>query len=231
MWDGLITQKIGMTRVFREDGASVSVTILRALPAQVIQVITPERAGYSAVKVGYSPTSAERLPAPIRGIYDAINRKAATAPAEGEPRAGAAKPIVGYFRRMMEFATRDTAAYAVGAPMTPDAIQAGDKVDALGYTKGRGFQGVVKRYRFGGGKDSHGTSVIHRRPNSIGCRHPQRVIVGKRMAGHMGNERKTIKNLEVVRVDKDLIYLKGSVPAPPRGIVVLKPAKGWGGPS
>jgi large subunit ribosomal protein L3 len=232
MWDGLITEKIGMTEVFKEDGSRVPVTILRAIPAQVIQVLTPETAGYCAVKVGYQPTTAERLPAPLRGVYEAA-RKKATPDSKSAENAGEKAPAsgLGYFRKMMEFRTRHPERYSVGTPITPEFLKTGEKVDAIGYTKGRGFQGVVKRYRFGGGKDSHGTSVIHRRPNSIGCRWPQRVIPGKRMAGHMGNQRQTVKNLEIVRVEQDLVYVKGSVPAPKKGIVVLRPAKGWGGQS
>lgn len=232
MWDGLITQKLGMTEVFRDDGKRVPVTILRVLPAQVIQILTKESGGYSAIKVGYAPVSPDRLPIPVRGVYDAINRRAALDGKQDSPESEPGKgTIVDYYRNMIEFRTDDPHKYEVGTRLSPETIQVGEKVDVTGYTKGRGFAGVVKRYRFGGGKDSHGTSVIHRRPNSIGCRWPQRVVPGKLMAGHMGNQRKTVKNLEVLRVEGDLIYVKGSVPGPGKGVVVVRPAKGWGGRS
>lgn len=230
MWDGIITRKLGMSEIYREDGARIPVTILRAIPAQVIRVLTRETDGYSGVRVGYEPTSPERLSKPLRGVYDSTHKQASKPAGEGEPRAQTpATPVVGYYRKMMEFRTENAGQYRVGAHLTPQMLSVGEKVDATGYTKGRGFTGVVKRYRFGGGKDSHGTSVIHRRPNSIGCRWPQRVIRGKRMAGHSGSERRTVKNLEIVRIDGDLVYVKGAVPAPTSGVVVLKPARGWGG--
>lgn len=206
---GVIGRKCGMTRVFAEDGSAVPVTVIEVLPNRVVQLRSPERDGYRAVQL----TTGERRPRRVT-----------------KPQAGhLAKAGVGAGRVVREFRLdgEDGAELAPGAEVKVELFEAGQKVDVTGVTIGKGFAGVVKRYHFATQDASHGNSLSHRAPGSIGQRQtPGRVFPGKRMAGHLGNARRTIQNLEVVRVDaeRNLLLLKGAVPGPAGGDVFVRPA-------
>ncbi|MGH8102948.1 MAG: 50S ribosomal protein L3 [bacterium] len=205
---GTIGKKLPMKTVFAATGEPVAATPIALLRGTVIQIRTPEKDYYTAVKVGYEPVPLERLNKPERGPFKKLKLN------EG-------------YRRLVEFRVPSVEGFKEGEPFSVE-VKEGQVMDVTGLAKGRGFQGVVKRYRFHGQKDSHGTSVTHRRPQSIGCRWPQRVIPGKRMAGHMGNNRVTIKNMQVVKVAGDIVYVKGCVPGPAGGVLQVRPAKGYG---
>lgn len=207
---GLLGRKVGMTRVFDEKGDSVPVTVIETSSCAVVGARTPERDGYAAVALGLETIDAERLTKPVRGQYKggALRRRVR------EFRVGAAPKGI-----------------EVGAEISvSDVLKAGDVVDVAGTTKGKGFQGPVKRHGFGGGRETHGSN-FHRRQGSIGAAtDPGRVFPGLRMAGRMGGERRTIRNLRVVEVDAEanLVLLRGAVPGR-RGtlleIRVRRPAK------
>lgn len=205
---GTLGKKLPMKTVFGTDGQPVPATPIALLTGTVIQVKTREKDRYAAVKVGYEAVPLDRLNQPDRGQFLRLKLN------EG-------------YRRLTEFRVSSAEAFKEGEPF-PVEIQEGEIVDVAGRAKGRGFQGVMKRHKFHGQKDSHGTSVTHRRPQSIGCRWPQRVIPGKRMAGHMGNNRITMKNLHVVKVAGNVVYVRGCVPGPAGSVVEIRPAKGNG---
>lgn len=198
-----------MSRVFTEDGRSVPVTLVEASPNRVVQVKTVDNDGYSAIQV----TAGSKRPVLVN-----------------KPQAGHfAKAQVEAGRGLWEFRVADEAldSYQVGAELKVDLFQVGQLVDVAGVTKGKGFQGTVKRHGFSMGDATHGNSLAHRTPGSIGQRQsPGRVFKGKRMAGHMGNVRQSVQNLEVVKVDleRGLIAIKGSVPGAPGGDVIVRPA-------
>ncbi len=198
-----------MTRLFDESGRAHAATVLQVVPARILQIKTRKTDGYPAVKVAYDPVPRRKINRPLAGVQEKAWKEET------------------YFRYMKEFRTEEPESFSVGAWLTAEVLKPGDRVDATGTTRGRGFQGVVKRYGFGGAPDSHGVSIVHRTPQSIGCRWPQRVIPGKRMPGHMGNETQTIKNLTVLKVEGDKIYVRGSVPGAPGNFVFLRPARGW----
>lgn len=206
---GLVGRKAGMSRVFTEDGRSVPVTLVEASPNRVVQVKTVDNDGYSAIQV----TAGSKRPVLVN-----------------KPQAGHfAKAQVEAGRGLWEFRVADDAldSYQVGAELKVDLFQVGQLVDVAGVTKGKGFQGTVKRHGFSMGDATHGNSLAHRTPGSIGQRQsPGRVFKGKRMAGHMGNVRQSVQNLEVVKVDleRGLIAIKGSVPGAPGGDVIVRPA-------
>lgn len=206
---GLVGRKAGMSRVFTEDGRSVPVTLVEASPNRVVQVKTVDNDGYSAIQV----TAGSKRPVLVN-----------------KPQAGHfAKAQVEAGRGLWEFRVADEAldSYQVGAELKVDLFQVGQLVDVAGVTKGKGFQGTVKRHGFSMGDATHGNSLAHRTPGSIGQRQsPGRVFKGKRMAGHMGNVRQSVQNLEVVKVDleRGLIAIKGSVPGAPGGDVIVRPA-------
>ena len=206
---GLVGRKAGMSRVFTEDGRSVPVTLVEASPNRVVQVKTVDNDGYSAVQV----TAGSRRPVLVN-----------------KPQAGHfAKAKVEAGRGLWEFRVADEAldSYQVGAELKVDLFQVGQLVDVAGVTRGKGFQGTVKRHGFSMGDATHGNSLSHRAPGSIGQRQsPGRVFKGKRMAGHMGDVRQTVQNLEVVKVDleRGLIAIKGSVPGAPGSDVIVRPA-------
>lgn len=201
---GIIGKKVGMTRVFNDKGESVPVTVINVEPNVVAQVKTVETDGYSAVQITTGGRKASKVNAPAAGHY----KKAGI-------EAGA---ITREFRTDQEFAAGDTLELSM--------FEDGQKVRVTGTSKGKGFQGVIKRYNFHMQDATHGNSLSHRAPGSIGqCQTPGRVFKGKKMSGHMGAERVTTKNLEVVKVDQEnnLILIKGAVPGAKTSTVIVRP--------
>jgi len=206
---GLIGRKAGMTRVFTDAGESIPVTVIEALPNRVTQVKGVESDGYRAVQVAYGDRKASRLSRPMIGHY--------------------AKSKVAAGESLVEFRLADGegADLAPGAEIRVDMFAAGQIVDVTGTTIGKGFAGTIKRHNFAGGPASHGASVFHRAPGSIGQRQtPGRVFPGKRMSGHMGNQRRTIENLKIVEIDaaRNLLLVRGAVPGAPGGQVIVRPS-------
>lgn len=206
---GLVGRKCGMTRVFTEDGAAVPVTVIEALPNRVTRVRGGDTDGYTALQVTAGARPASRLSKPVAGQY----RVAEVEPGEG----------------LWEFrvTAAEAAEFKPGAEITVETFSAGQLVDVAGTTIGKGYAGTIKRHNFQGQDATHGNSVSHRVPGSIGQRQtPGRVFKGKRMSGHMGNVRRSAQNLEVVRVDKErnLILVKGAVPGNKGGRVLVRPA-------
>jgi len=205
---GLIGQKVGMTRIFDESGNHVPVTVLRAGPCVVLQIRDHERDGYSAAQLGYieAGVKPERVNKPMQGHL-----------------AKAGAPAV---RMIREFALDKDDDPQMGDRVTVEAFEGVDKVDVTGTSKGRGFQGVIRRHGFKGGPAGHG-SMFHRAPGAIGqAAWPSRVFKGRRMPGQMGNKRDTQQALRVVKVDieRHLIMVKGSVPGAPNSYVTIRPA-------
>lgn len=209
---GIVGRKCGMSRVFTEDGASIPVTLIEATPNRVVQVKTEETDGYTAVQVTAGARRAALVTKPLAGHF--------------------AKAKVEAGRGLWEFRVNaeELGAYEVGGEIKADIFSVGQKVDVAGVSKGKGFQGAIKRHNFTMGDATHGNSLSHRSPGSIGQRQtPGRVFPGKKMAGHMGSVRRSAQGLEVVRVDaeKGILAIKGSVPGAPGGAVIVRPtAKG-----
>lgn len=204
---GIVGRKSGMTRVFTEEGVSIPVTVIEVAPNRVTQIKTQETDGYSAVQVTAGSRRASRVSKSSAG--------------------GFAKAGVEAGRGLWEFRADATDEIEVGSNISVDRFEVGQKVDVTGSSKGKGFQGGVKRWNFAMQDATHGNSISHRAPGSIGqCQTPGRVFKGKKMAGHMGAERVTTQNLEVVRVDaeRNLLLVKGAVPGAPGGDVVVRPA-------
>jgi len=206
---GIVGRKAGMSRIFTDDGRSIPVTVIEATPNRITQVKTVETDGYTAVQVTAGAKRASLVNKPLSGHF--------------------AKAKVEAGRGLWEFRIEDKDAgnFQVGGEIKADIFQVGQKVDVQGVSKGKGFQGTIKRWNFTMGDASHGNSLSHRAPGSIGQRQtPGRVFPGKKMAGHMGAERQSMQNLEVVKVDAErgLIAVKGSVPGAPGGDVVVRPA-------
>ena len=204
---GLIAKKLGMTRLFLEDGRQVPVTVLHLDNLQVVAQRTAERDGYVAVQLGAGEAKAKRVSAPMRGHF--------------------AKANVAPKRKIAEFRVAAENMINVGEEITADHYFAGQYVDVAGTSIGKGFAGAMKRHNFGGLRASHGVSVSHRSHGSTGqCQDPGKVFKGKKMAGHMGAVRVTTQNLQVVRTDADrgLIMVKGSVPGSKGGWVTIKDA-------
>jgi len=203
---GLLGRKLGMTRIFSEDGHNIPVTVIEAGPCFVSQIKTPEKDGYSAVQLGFMEKKEKRTTKPLLGHFAKANLK----------------PL----RYLREFRDFDMGKeLKLGDEIGVEIFEPGDVVDVSGRTKGRGFQGVVKRHRFGGGPKTHGQSDRLRAPGSIGqSSFPSRVLKGLRMAGHMGNRRVTIKNLVVVKVipEQNLLLVRGGVPGAVNSIVEIK---------
>lgn len=202
---GLIGRKAGMTRVFTEDGVSVPVTVIEVKPNRVTCVKTVDSDGYAAVQVTTGAKKASRLSKPEAGHF-----------AKAGVEAGAG---------LWEFRAKGDEGINVGDSLTVERFEAGQKVDVTGQSKGKGFQGGIKRHNFTTQDMTHGNSLSHRAPGSIGqCQTPGRVFKGKKMAGHMGAERSTVQSLEVVRVDaeRNLLLIKGAVPGAPGGDVIVK---------
>jgi large subunit ribosomal protein L3 len=206
---GLVGRKVGMTRVFAEDGTAVPVTVLDVAGNRVTQIKTQETDGYTAVQVAYGSRRPSRVAKPHAGHH---------------AKAGVEAGVM-----LKEFAVSADALASLkpGDTVGADTFTAGQLVDVTGTTKGRGFTGVVKRYNFGGNRASHGNSVTTRAPGSIGmAQDPGRVFPGKRMAGQYGNETRTVQTLTVVRVDKErgLLLVRGSVPGAEGGAVIVRPS-------
>jgi large subunit ribosomal protein L3 len=207
MRSGVIAKKLGMTRLFMEDGRQVPVTVLQLDALQVVAQRTADRDGYTAVQLGAGTAKAKRVTAPMRGHY--------------------AKANVAPKRKLAEFRVTPDNLIDVGAEISADHYLPGQFVDIAGTTIGKGFQGVMKRHNFGGLRASHGVSISHRSHGSTGqCQDPGKVFKGKKMAGHMGAVRVTTQNLQVVRTDADrgLIMVKGAVPGSRGGWVTIKDA-------
>ena len=206
---GLVGRKAGMTRVFTDAGDSLPVTVIEALPNRIVQVKDSKADGYRAVQVTFGTRRASRLTKPVASHY--------------------AKPGVLPGEKLVEFrlAEGEGADLKTGAELKVDLFKEGQIVDIAGATIGKGYAGVMKRHGFAGGMASHGASVVHRAPGSIGQRQtPGRVFPGKRMAGRMGNAKRTNENLTVVQVDleRNLLLVSGSVPGAPGGRVVVRPS-------
>lgn len=202
---GIVGKKAGMTRVFTEDGQSVAVTVLEVTPNRITQVKTVETDGYSALQITYGEKKASRITQAEAGHFAKANVQAG--------------------RGVQEFRTEES--FAVGEELTVAQFEAGQKVDVTGVSKGKGFQGGVKRWNFRTQDATHGNSLSHRVLGSIGqCQTPGRVWKGKKMAGHMGAEQVTTQSLEIVRVDaqNNLLLIKGAVPGATGSDVVVKPA-------
>ena len=204
MQKAIIGKKIGMTQIFDEKGNVVPVTVIEAGPCVVVQKKTMENDGYEAVQVGFSDLKASKVNKPQKGHF--------------------AKGDVAPKKVLREFRLDDISAVNVGDLLKADVFAEGDKVDVTGTSKGKGYAGVIKRWNFGRLKESHGTGPVHRHGGSLGVIDPARVFKGKKMAGHLGAERVTVQNLDVVKVDAEnnIIAVKGAIPGPKGGIVVLK---------
>ncbi|MGC4104991.1 MAG: 50S ribosomal protein L3 [Thermomicrobiales bacterium] len=204
MVHGLIGRKLGMTQIFDEQGLARPVTVIEAGPCVVTQIRSAEKDGYEAVQLGF-------------GIAKKLNK----------PEAGHVRASGHQVKTLREFKADDYSALEVGQVFTAETFSAGDVVDVTGTSKGRGFQGGMKRHGFSGGPKTHGQSDRSRAPGSIGSSAtPGRVFKGLRMAGHMGNERVTVQNLKVLRVDveRNLLLIEGSVPGPNSGTLLIKRA-------
>ena len=204
MKKAILATKVGMTQIFNEDGVLTPVTVLQAGPCVVTQVKTVENDGYSAVQVGFVDKREKLVNKPMKGQFD--------------------KAGVSYKRFVREFRLEDAESYEVAQEIKADIFSAGEKVDATAISKGKGFQGAIKRHGQSRGPMAHG-SKYHRHAGSNGaCSDPSRVFKGKKMAGHMGNKKVTVQNLEIVRVDAEnnLLLVKGAVPGPKKSLVTIK---------
>ena len=203
MKKGIIGKKIGMTQIFDEKGNMIPVTVVEAGPCAVVQKKTTENDGYEAVQLGYGDMKANKVNKPMKGHFS----KADVAP----------KKV------LKEFKLADTSSLNVGDIVKADIFAAGEFVDVVGTSKGKGTAGVIKRWNFGRLRETHGTGPVARHGGSLGVIDPARIFKGKKMAGHLGTERVTVQNLSVVKVDSEnnLIAIKGSVPGPKGGIVVI----------
>lgn len=201
----IIGQKVGMTQVWDDQNRAVPVTVVRVAPVRVVQVKTPERDGYSAVQVTYGTQKSSRLNSPLAGHF--------------------AKAGVQPGKKLVELRVDDASAYQVGQELTVEQLAAGERVDVTAVSRGKGFAGPMKRHNFQGQGAAHGNHKKHRAPGAIGaCATPARVFKGTRLAGHMGAERVTTLNLEVVQADaeRDLLLVKGAVPGPRGGVVLIR---------
>lgn len=204
---GLVGRKVGMTRVFTEEGVSIPVTVVEVENNRVTQVKTLENDGYAAIQITAGAKKANRVTKPEAGHY--------------------AKAGVEAGRGLWEFRLENGEEFEIGAELSVELFNEIKKVDVTGTSKGKGFQGAIKRWNFRTQDMTHGNSLSHRAPGSLGqCQTPGRVFKGKKMAGQMGNERVTTQNLEIVRVDaeRNLLLIKGAVPGSTGANVIVKPA-------
>ena len=204
---GIVGRKSGMTRVFTEDGVSVPVSVIEVEPNRITQVKTDETDGYSAVQVTTGSRRASRVTKPAAGHFAKANTEAG--------------------RGLWELRNDSEESFEVGGSITVETFEVGQKIDVTGTSKGKGFQGGVKRWNFSMQDATHGNSISHRAPGSIGqCQTPGRVFKGKKMAGHMGAARVTTQTLEIVRVDQEnnLLLIKGAVPGANGGDVIVTPS-------
>jgi len=204
---GLLGEKLGMTQVWDENNRVVPVTVVKAGPCVVTQIKTPEQDGYSSVQIAFGAIDPRKVNKPATGHFT----KAGVTPR----------------RHLVELRTDDASEYAVGQELAVDTFEAGQVIDVVGTTKGKGYAGVMKRHGFAGVSASHGAHRNHRKPGSIGgCATPGRVFKGMRMAGRMGVARQTTQNLTIHAIDAEngLILIKGAVPGPKGGLVLVKTA-------
>jgi len=202
---GILGKKLGMTQIFAEDGIVIPVTVVEAGPIVVTQIKTVEKDGYNAVQIGFGEAKEKSLNKPQKGHLAAANVLK---------------------KHLKEFRVDSVEGYTVGQEIKADLFTAGEKIDVSGTSKGKGFQGPIKRHGQSRGPESHG-SRYHRRPGSMGaCSFPGRVFKNKKLAGHMGSVKVTVQNLEVVKVDadKNLILVKGAIPGPKGSVVTIKEA-------
>jgi len=207
MQKGLIGKKIGMTQLFDENGNFIPVTVIEAGPCAVVQKKTTEKDGYEAVQLGFGDVKPGRVNKPMKGHF--------------------AKNDVAPKKVLREFKLADCASLSEGAIIKADVFAAGDKVDVSGTSKGKGYAGAIKRWNFGRLKETHGSGPVARHQGSMGaCSDPSRVFKGKKMPGHLGSEKVTVQNLDVVKVDAEnnLIAIKGAVPGVKGGYVVITDA-------
>ena len=205
MQKGLIGKKIGMTQLFDERGNVIPVTVVEVGPCVITQKKTVENDGYAAIQVGFGDVKAHRVNKPMKGHF--------------------AKSDVAPKKTIMEFRLEDCDSLNVGDILKADIFAVGDKIDVVGTSKGKGTAGAIKRWNFSRLKETHGTGPCARHAGSLGaCSDPSRVFKGKKQPGHLGAERVTIQNLEVVKVDAEnnLIAIKGAIPGPNRGTIVIK---------
>lgn len=204
MQKGIIGKKIGMTQIFDEAGKVIPVTVVEAGPCVVVQKKTIENDGYEAVQLGYGDIRAKRVNKPLQGHFK--------------------KADVAFKRTLKEFRFEDISGLNVGDLVKADTFAAGDIVDVSGTSKGKGFSGTIKRHNNARLKETHGTGPVHRHAGSMGaCSSPSRIFKGKGMPGQLGNEKVTVQNLEVVKVDAEnnLIAIKGAIPGPKNGTVTI----------
>lgn len=204
---GIVGIKRGMTRIFAEDGSSIPVTVVEAKPNRITQVKTVDSDGYAAIQITHGTVKASNVSKPIAGHFSKANVEAG--------------------QRLCEFRCSADEAFNVGDTLTVEAFEEGQKVDVTGRSKGKGFQGVIKRYNFKMQDATHGNSISHRAPGSIGqCQTPGRVFKGKKMAGHMGAEKVTTQTLEIIKIDQEnnLLLIKGAIPGAKGSDVIVKPA-------
>ena len=199
----IMGRKIGMTQIFDENDKAVPVTIIEAGPCTVLQKKNSETDGYSAIQVGFYNLKEKQVNKPARGHFKKAN----------------VKPL----RFIKEFRVKDIDAYEIGQELKADLFNPGDIIDVVGTSKGKGFAGAVKRHNFARGSMGHG-SKYHRRPGSLAAKGPARVFKGRKLPGHLGGERVTVQGLKVVKVypERNLILIKGSIPGPRKGLVIIK---------
>ena len=220
MKKAILATKVGMTQIFAEDGSLIPVTVLQAGPCAVTQIKTVENDGYSAVQVGFVDKKEKIVNKDASGKKEVIHRHGVNKAEKGH----FAQAGVSCKRYVREFKFENADEYTVGSEIKADIFECGDKVDATATTKGKGFQGAVKRLGQHRGPMAHG-SKFHRHQGSNGaCSSPSRVFKGKGMPGHMGCKKVTVQNLEIVRVDaeKNLLLVKGAVPGPKKALVTIK---------
>lgn len=207
MEKAIIGKKIGMTQVFNADGKVVPVTVVEAGPCTVIQKKTVEKDGYEAVQVGFAPLKDKHTTKPLKGHFAKAGTEAK--------------------KYLREFRLSDTSALNLNDEIRADIFAEADKVDVIGISKGKGYAGVIKRHNASRLKETHGTGPVHRHPGSMGaCSTPSRVLKGKKLPGHMGVDRVTVLNLEIVKVDaeRNLLLIKGAIPGAKGGIVTVRNA-------
>jgi large subunit ribosomal protein L3 len=204
---GLIGKKLGMTRIFDNDGLAMPVTVIEAGPCFVVQKKTAAKDGYEALQMGFDRQALTKCNKPEKGHFEKHGGKSG-------------------FKHLRELRVAESTGFEEGQEITVEVFEIGDRVDVIGTSKGKGFAGTIKRWNFHRGPMGHG-SMSHRAPGSIGASaYPSRVVKGKKLPGHMGNNRVTIKNLEVVdvRPDENLLVVKGAVPGPRQGLVLIQKA-------
>jgi large subunit ribosomal protein L3 len=208
----IVGEKVGMTQVWSDDNRVIPVTVLKVAPARIVQVKTSERDGYTALQVTYGHKNPRKLTKPEAGHFEKAGVQAGT--------------------NLVELRIDDIDGFSVGDELKVDVLEAGERVDVTAVSRGKGFAGVMKRHNFSGQKASHGVHRVHRMPGSIGsCATPGRVFRGMKMAGRLGGEKVTTLNLEVVAADpeRDLLLVRGSVPGPAGGVVLVRNAVKAGG--